>query len=121
VDVLLQTLLECLLELLGSLFYDAVMRSRNAYVQTAANSLVAVVVAALLSALSLTMHPQHLIPQVQVRIAALATIPILNGCVLVVLGRGFVRWGRPRSAFEHFVPAFLFSLVFGAVRFIGAR
>jgi len=56
-----------------------------------------------------------------VRLIALAVVPVLNGCLMVAVGRRFTERGRRRSGFEHFTPAFVFSLIFGAIRFFGAK
>ncbi len=39
---------------------------------------------------------------------------------MVRFGRYFLGKGKDRSAYEYFAPAFVFSAVFGLVRYLGA-
>lgn len=118
---LLEVLLQVLFELVADAIYDLLVRSRNPVASTIGTSLFAALFALLAAALSLAIHPTHFIAHPAWRIAALVVFPIANGIAMSVVGRRFIRSGRMRSGYEHFIPAFVFSLVFGVVRYAFAK
>lgn len=112
---------EFLLQLFGDVILDGLLRSRSPVANTIGNSIVASLAALILAGISLAVFPQHLIASQDSRVAALVILPIVNGLLMSVIGRRYIRLGRPRSGYEHFFPAFVFSLTFGAIRLLGAR
>lgn len=113
-------LLEFVVQVFGEAILDALFRSRNPAANTAGVVIVASIYAGLLAALSLVVHPHHFISSRGLRIAALVVLPLVNGGLMSFIGHRFIRLGRPRSGYEHFFPAFAFSLVFGMIRFAAA-
>lgn len=113
--------LEIVLQFSGELILDLLGRSRYPVLQAIGSLLLAAIGALAFGVLSVTILPHPLISQRPLRIVALIAVPILNGWLMASIGRRFIKRGWKPSRVEHFLPAFVFSLVFGAIRFVGAR
>ena len=113
-------ILECVVQLFGEVILEALLRSRNPVANTIGDTVMAGLFAGLLAGLSLLVCPHHLISLRGLRIAAVVALPFLNGLLMFFVGPRFIQLGRPRGGFDHFFPAFAFSLVFGVIRFTGA-
>ena len=120
-DSLIEVVLELIFQIVGDFILDAVSRSKNPLVHSIANSILAAFFAAFLSFISLQIHPRHIIQYYSLRITMLITLPILNGFLMLYIGQRHVRSGRIRSDFERFLPGFVFSFIFGAIRFLCAK
>jgi hypothetical protein len=121
VEWFFEILFEVVIQLFGEAILDALLRSRHPIANTISNVIIASLFAAILAGITLAVHPQHFIANRGLRVATLITLPIVNGFLMSFVGRQFIRIGRLRSGYEHFLPAFAFSLVFGLIRFAWAR
>lgn len=116
-ESLLEVLLELILQVFGDALLDGLLRARNPVLRTVGHSVVAAACAALFGVISVYFHPHHLIRDPTIRLTALVLLPFVNGLLMQRIGNYFTRRGANRSGFEHMVPAAVFSLVFGLVRF----
>ena len=117
----IEIIFECVIQLFGDAILDALLRSRSPIANTLGNSIVAGLAAFIFGGVSLAIFPRHLITSHALRITALLALPLMNGLLMSIVGRRYIRIGRPRSGYEHFIPAFAFSLTFGAMRFFVAK
>ena len=120
-DSILEIVFEMILQFIGDFILDSVSRSKNPWVHSIADSVLTTFFAAIFAIVSLQIHPHHIIQNFSLRITSLCTIPILNGFLMLYIGKRQVYSGRKRSDFEHFLPGFFFSLIFGLIRFLSAR
>ena len=114
-------ILECVIQLFGDVILDALLRSRHPIANLIGITLLACFAGLLLASLSLAIHSHHIIGSFPARVGMLVIFPIVNGLLMSVVGRHFARRGKLRSGFEYFLPAFVFSLTFGAIRFVCAK
>lgn len=120
-ESLFELLLEVFLQIFGDVILDVVFRSKNPVVSMLRRGILVGLAATILAAISLAIHPAHLIKSHPLRVVALVGLPVVNGMAMQWVGRYFEKKGESRSAYEHALPAALFSLIFGFVRFYGAR
>ena len=120
-EPLFEIVLEFVFQIFGDAILDALLRSRSPVANTIGNSVVACLAALIFAGISLAIAPRHMITVRELRVASLLFLPIVNGLSMSWIGRRYIRVGRPRSGYEHFIPAFVFSLTFGAIRFVCAK
>jgi hypothetical protein len=113
----MEVLLEILLQIFGDAIVDGLVRARNPVARTIGHAIIAGILASILAVVSLVIFPHHIISNHSLRFAALLTMPIANGFLMQSIGSYFSVRGQTRSGFEHAIPAAVFSLVFGIVRF----
>jgi hypothetical protein len=117
----LEALLEVFLQIFGDAILDGLLRSRNPVVRAFGNAMIAAFFGALFAFVSLWIYPHHVIRGYSLRVTALLLMPVANGFLMQFVGKSFEKRGQPRSGFEHVLPAAVFSLVFGVVRFQFAK
>lgn len=120
-ELFLEFLVEFVLQVFGDVIVDTFARAKNPVVRTLGYCLFCAIMAAVLSGLSVWVFGRHIVADPSVRLALLCVLPFINGVVMAAVGRQFARQGRERSAYEYFAPAFVFSAIFGAVRYFGAQ
>jgi hypothetical protein len=120
-ETLVEIIVEFVLQLFGDTIIDALFRSTHPVMRTLGYCLFCALVGGLLAALSLVVYGSHVISNETARLGALCIFPLVNGVLMTALGKCFATKGRTRSSYEYFFPAFIFSAVFGLVRFLGAR
>jgi len=116
-DSLFEALIEIFLQIFGDAILDALVRSRNPLARMIGNAIVAACFALVFALVSVFIYPHHIIRNHSVRLATLLLMPLLNGYLMEKVGRYFSHRGEARSGFEQMVPAAVFSLVFGTIRF----
>jgi hypothetical protein len=120
-EALLELLVEAVFQIFGDLLVELCTRTTNPVLRTIGYCLFYALIGACLAALSLAFHSGHVIQNHSLRLTALCMMPFINGLLMSTVGKYLVRKGRTRSTFDYFAPAFVFSAVFGAVRYFGAR
>ena len=120
-DSLFEALIEIFLQVFGDAILDAFIRSRNPVTRAIGNAIVAAIFGSIFGLVSVFIYPHHIIRNHSIRLAALLLMPLLNGYLMERVGTYFSHRGETRSGFEQMLPAAIFSLVFGAIRFQLAR
>jgi hypothetical protein len=118
-EELIGLLFEVILQLLCDVLLDTSLRSRYPAIRIIGSTVLAVIAALFIGTISLYIHREHFIQLAWLRVLSLSILPILNGIFMVKVGTYFSQKNKPRGGYEHFIPGFAFSLIFGLLRFFG--